>query len=66
MEDKEIKSRIEELKKKWNVRSFEEFERKIIAGEIGLESVGSFEYEDDSLEWEYLEDKLKQKVKVKA
>lgn len=57
----EIKERIEELKKKWRVSSLEEFEEKIISGEIGLESVGSFEYEDDSLEWEYLEDKLKQK-----
>lgn len=66
MEDREIRSRIEELKKKWKVRSFEEFEKKIISGEIGLETVGSFEYEDDSLEWEYLEDKLKQKVRVKA
>ncbi len=66
MEDREIRSRIEELKKKWKVKSFEEFEKKIIGGEIGLETVGSFEYEDDSLEWEYLEDKLKQKVKVKA
>lgn len=27
--------------------SLEEFEEKIISGEIGLESVGSFEYEDD-------------------
>lgn len=44
------KERIEELKKKWEVNSFEEFEGKIIGGEIGLESVGSFEYEDDSLE----------------
>lgn len=66
MEDREIRSRIEELKKKWKVKSLEEFEKKIISGEIGLETVGSFEYEDDSLEWEYLEDKLKQKVRVKA
>ncbi len=60
----EIKERIEELKKKWKVSNLEEFEEKIISGEIGLESVGSFEYEDDSLEWEYLEDTLKQKVKA--
>ena len=60
------KERIEELKKKWKVNSLEEFTKKIESGEIDVNITGNFEYEDDWLEWEYLEDKLKQKVKVKA
>ncbi|MFH1773738.1 MAG: hypothetical protein ABH874_02120 [Methanobacteriota archaeon] len=63
MDDKE---RIEELKKKWKVSSFEEFTKKIESGKIDVDITGDFEYEDDWLEWEYLEDKLKQKVRVKA
>jgi hypothetical protein len=56
------KKRIEELKKKWGVNSFEEFTRKIERGEIDVDKTVDFDYEDDWLEWELLEKKLKVKA----
>lgn len=57
---------LDELKKKWKVNSFKEFTKKIESGEMDVNITGNFEYEDDWLEWDRLEDKLKQEVKVKA
>jgi len=56
---------IKELKRKYRVSSFEEFERKILEGEISPGYPGDLSVEDDWLLWSEIEYKQKRLVTIK-
>jgi hypothetical protein len=56
---------IEELKKKYGVSSLEEFEEKIMKGEVNPSYPGDFSVEDDWLLWSDLEYKAEKEDKAR-